>query len=213
MSWYSHDYFLDNKRNSLPFLQHFWHLLYNFNLIFLKDTLPLTIYMVWIGSLNVTRSRKTGSEVKKVIFFPLHFLLGYYLSFTLMKTPWRLGNWFSRYRIFNSCKDNRKERTYLLCLAISLNQYLQVQTHFAWSHHKCYQLRFDQLQWQAGVIFRSHICYIPFQLNLEHKRILVLKIHRSLRPAKSLPLPFTMIIWCLTQEDWTILTFGGLLKV
>ena len=71
-----------------------------------------------------------------------HFLLGYYLSFNLMKTPWRLGNWFLRNSIFGDCKNNKKQRNYLLCLAISLNEYLRVPTHFAWLHHICWGWNF-----------------------------------------------------------------------
>ena len=59
--------------------------------------------------------------ITRIIVFFLHFLLEYYLSFTLVKTPWRLGNWFLSYSILSDCKNNRKQRNYLLCLAVSLN--------------------------------------------------------------------------------------------
>ena len=50
-----------------------------------------------------------------------HFLLGYYSSFHLVKTPWKLGNWFSRNSTWSDCKNNEKQRNYLLYLATSLN--------------------------------------------------------------------------------------------
>ena len=49
-----------------------------------------------------------------------HFLLGYYLSFALVKTPWWLGNWFLRNSILSECKNNKKQRNYLICLAVYL---------------------------------------------------------------------------------------------
>ena len=60
------------------------------------------------------------------------YLSGYCSSFHLVKIPLKLGNWILWYNILNGCKTNRKQRNYLLCLALSLNQYLQVPTHFAW---------------------------------------------------------------------------------
>ena len=42
-----------------------------------------------------------------------HFLLGYYLSFNSMKTPWGLGNWFLRNSISSDWKNNKKQRNYL----------------------------------------------------------------------------------------------------
>ena len=42
-----------------------------------------------------------------------------------------MGSW-------ESCKNNRNQRNYLLRLATSYNQYLWVLTHFAWSYHKCF---------------------------------------------------------------------------
>ena len=40
----------------------------------------------------------------------LHFLLGYYLSFNLAKTPWRLGNWILRNRILSDYKNNKETK-------------------------------------------------------------------------------------------------------
>ena len=75
---------------------------------------------------------------RKFLFLAFwHFLLGYYLSFILIKNPWRLSNWFLRNSILSDCKNNKKQRKILLCLAISLNWYLRVPTHFAWLHHIC----------------------------------------------------------------------------
>ena len=56
---------------------------------------------------------------KFLIFVFCHFLLGYYLSINLVKTPWRLGNWFSRKSTLSDCTNNKKQRNYLLCLAVS----------------------------------------------------------------------------------------------
>ena len=62
-----------------------------------------------------------------------------YLQSYLYKTPLKLVNWFQIYRQLNGCKNNRKHRNYLLCLAISWkNQYLRVMTHSACSLHTSY---------------------------------------------------------------------------
>ena len=62
------------------------------------------------------------SEVENFFSFIFwHFLLGYYLRFNLVKTPWRLGNWFPRNSTLSDWKNNKKERIDLLYMAISLN--------------------------------------------------------------------------------------------
>ena len=80
-------------------------------------------------------SSKMSVKSKNFICFFVCVFIGYNFSFNLVKTPWRLGNWFSRYSILGDCKNNKKQRNYLLCLVISLNQYLRLPTHFAWLHH------------------------------------------------------------------------------
>ena len=87
--------------------------------------------------------KQTESEVEKwsirffFCFVFWHFLLRYYVSFNFVKTPCRLSYWFKIYEQLKRCKNNKKKKTYLLCLTISQNQYLRVATHFAWSHHIC----------------------------------------------------------------------------
>ena len=89
----------------------------------------------------VMRSRKMSLKWKFfcfVFFCFWHFLLRYYISFNLVKTwvktLWRLGNWFLRNSTW-VIAHQWKTRNYLLCLVISLNQYLRVLTHFAWLYH------------------------------------------------------------------------------
>ena len=51
------------------------------------------------------------SEVENFSFhFFWHFLLGYYLSFNLVKPSQRLGNWFSRNSILSDCKNKEKQK-------------------------------------------------------------------------------------------------------
>ena len=64
--------------------------------------------------INVMQSSKMSLNSKIVVICFWHFLLGYNLSFNLMKTPWRLSNWFLRYSILRDCKNNKKQRNYLL---------------------------------------------------------------------------------------------------
>ena len=68
-------------------------------------------------------TKQYESKVENFCFF-WHFLLLINLSFDLVKTPWRLGNWVSRNSILSDCKNKtkqkKKRRNYLLCLAVSL---------------------------------------------------------------------------------------------
>ena len=91
---------------------------------------------------NCDAIKQNESKSKFCFFVFWHILLGYYLSFNLMKISSRLGYWFLRYTIFSNCKNNEKQRNYLLCLAIYLNQHLWFPTHFAWLHHGCVWHRF-----------------------------------------------------------------------
>ena len=52
--------------------------------------------------------KQNESEVENFVFW--YFLLGYYLSFNLVKTLWRLGYWFLRYSILSDCKNNEKQK-------------------------------------------------------------------------------------------------------
>ena len=90
--------------------------------------------------LFVIRSSKMSLKSKFFVFSFWQFLLGYYLSFILVKTQWRLSNWFSRIAFWVIAKTIKNKRIYLLCLPISL--YLQVPTHFAWLHHNYLSLAF-----------------------------------------------------------------------
>ena len=66
--------------------------------------IPLRIDCMWCDQAKWVWSRK-------FLFFAFwHFLLGYYLSFNLVRTPWRLGNWFLRNSILSDCKNNEKQK-------------------------------------------------------------------------------------------------------
>ena len=78
-----------------------------------------------------------------ISFFPFFFFF-FCVAFSIRvsyklwfgETPMRLGNWFSRNFILSDFKSNGKQRNYLFWLALSVNWYLWVPTHFAWLHHK-----------------------------------------------------------------------------
>ena len=58
--------------------------------------------------------KQNESEVENFCFFVFWlFLLGYYLSFNLVKNLWRLGNWFSRNSILSDWKNNEKQNKLL----------------------------------------------------------------------------------------------------
>ena len=62
---------------------------------------------------NVMRSSKMSLKSKFFFFFCFvfwHFLLVYYLGFNLVKTLWRLRNWFSRNSSLSDYKNNKKQK-------------------------------------------------------------------------------------------------------
>ena len=59
-------------------------------------------------------------------------------SYILPKNPLKLVSWFQKYVQLKDAKSNGKRRHFLLCLALSLNQYFQLPSDFAWSHHITY---------------------------------------------------------------------------
>ena len=81
--------------------------------------------------------------VCKLIFFWL-ILLGYYLSFNLVKIPWRLGYWFSRYIISSDCKNNKKQR--------------ELSALFGW----IFKLIFASSDWVCLIVSQILLC--PYQL-------------------------------------------------
>ena len=81
--------------------------------------------------------RSSKMSLKSKIFVFWYFLLEHLLGFNLVKISRRMGNWFFRNNILSDWKNNEKQRNYLLYMAISLNWYLWLPTHFAWLHHKC----------------------------------------------------------------------------
>ena len=60
-------------------------------------------------------------------------------TYLLQQTRLKLVNWFQRHRQLRGCKitGNKYIFCFNFCLTTSLNQYLQVPTPFAQSHHIC----------------------------------------------------------------------------
>ena len=56
------------------------------------------------------RSSKMSLKSKNIIFGFLAFAIRYCLSFNLVRTPQRLGNWFQRYKRLKDPTNNKKQK-------------------------------------------------------------------------------------------------------
>ena len=88
----------------------------NYKLFFLYY--PLLILFEWNIFLYQICDMITQNDPEVENFYFLvfwHFLLGYHLSFNLVKTQRRLGNWFSRNSTLSNCKKIKRKKNHLLC--------------------------------------------------------------------------------------------------
>ena len=101
---------------------------------------------------------------KFLIFVFLAFLLGYYLSINLAKTPWRLGNWFSRNSTLSDCKNNKTTKKlsalfgYIFKLiSVSSDSFCLIASHI----FACWQILLWRSQRGWGTLEYEGDGYVP----------------------------------------------------
>ena len=128
-------------------LSHLYNSMWKVN-FFLNSDLKHVFFVLSLADLNYTEfsevcyhiyvMQSSKLSLKWKILFFCHFLLGYHLSFILVKTPWWLGNWFLRNSILSYCKNNKKQKNSSALFGYIFKLiFVSSLTHFAWLHHIC----------------------------------------------------------------------------
>ena len=85
----------------------------------------------------VMRSSKMSLKSKNMTFSFLTFVIRVFLGFDLVKTPWRMGNWFQRYKHMKDFTNSKKQRNLSPLFGCILKTIFASSNSFAWSHHIC----------------------------------------------------------------------------
>ena len=108
------------------------------------------------------------NQVKQVwilsnsIFILLIDCMHHLQSYLLQQTPLKLVNWFHRYRQLKGCKNNRKQRNYLLYLKISICKFhlilLNHITYCYWSRSRFPYLQGQLIPFKCSKAKKSLAC-------------------------------------------------------
>ena len=132
-----HKFWLDLECLNCWFWLEFQKLPHLFYIVFFENCLdlewPNTLILVgipksstggvWISNgiahyMRCDQAKGVWSRSNSIFIFLIDCIL-HLQSYLLLQTPLKLVHWFQRYGQLKGCKNNRKQRNYLLCLAIS----------------------------------------------------------------------------------------------